>query len=207
MATTTQAIDPTRTTTPHPVRAQPIAAMFDDYAQAKRAVGRLEVLGVPAADISIVGNYRQAHPLDSLIESDTDHAIASTSHEGVGAVTGGVLGGAAGVLAGIGIFTVPGIGPLVAAGWLASAIVGAAAGASAGALIGGLTSTGIPDDHAHIYAEGIRRGATLVTARVDPRLVPKVTEILEAEGHIDIHERAATWHSEGWNGRYTGIGS
>jgi hypothetical protein len=37
---------------------------------------------------------------------------------------------------------------------------------TAGGLIGALTAAGVSKEDAHVYAEGIRRGGTLVTARV-----------------------------------------
>ena len=65
------------------------------------------------------------------------------------------------------MLAIPGIGPVVAAGWLASTAAMAAAGGATGGLIGALTQSGIGEDDAHAYAEGVRRGGTLVTARVD----------------------------------------
>ena len=70
------------------------------------------------------------------------------------------------MLAGLGLLAIPGLGPVVAAGWLASTALGAAVGGAAGGLIGALTAAGVSKEDADIYAEGIRRGGTLVTARV-----------------------------------------
>ena len=178
-----------------------ISALFDDYAQAASAVGRLEVAGIPPDDISIVGGDNHMRVANG---ATADHA---SSNAGTGATAGALLGGGAGLLAGLGLLAIPGVGPLVAAGWLATTLVGATAGAATGGIIGGLTSAGVPEEHAHVYAEGIRRGATLVTARVEPRLVDKAMGILTAEGHVNVEDRAATWRQEGWNGRYSGIGS
>ena len=69
-------------------------------------------------------------------------------------------------------------------------------------LIGGLTSCGIREDHAHAYAEGIRRGSTLVTAQVEERLIEKAFGILDGEGRVNIDEQIAAWRRDGWNGRY-----
>ena len=63
-------------------------------------------------------------------------------------------------------------GPLLrenAAGWLAATAVGAAAGAATGGIVGALTEAGVSAEDAHSYAEGVRRGGTLVSARVTDR--------------------------------------
>jgi hypothetical protein len=61
---------------------------------------------------------------------------------------------------------IPGLGPVVAAGWLTATAVGAAAGAATGGIVGALTEAGVSKDDASLYAEGVRRGGTLVSARV-----------------------------------------
>ena len=72
-------------------------------------------------------------------------------------------GGAAGLLAGLGAFVLPGIGAVVAAGWLTSALTGAVAGGTAGGVVGALIEAGVSD--AAPFADGIKRGGTLVTVR------------------------------------------
>jgi hypothetical protein len=174
-----------------------ITAMFDRYSDAATAVSRLEAAGVPHSEISIVSNdatQRDAH--------GTDHPDAKTG-TGTGASIGTVLGGGAGLLAGLGLLAIPGLGPVVAAGWLASTLVGAGVGAAAGGAVGALTGAGIDEAHAHSYAEGIRRGGTLVTVRTEDSRVAAVTDILDDEGTVDMAEREATWRKEGWSGTYT----
>ena len=60
---------------------------------------------------------------------------------------------------------IPGVGPVVAAGWLVSTLAGAAAGGVAGSVVGALTQAGVSEDDADIYAEGLRRGRAVVSAR------------------------------------------
>ena len=81
------------------------------------------------------------------------------------------MGGTAGLPAGLGLLAIPGLGPVVAAGWLAATAVGAAAGAATGGIVGALTEAGVSEEEAHSYAEGVRRGGTLVSARVQTRIV------------------------------------
>jgi hypothetical protein len=185
---------------------QTITAMFDDYDAATRAVSRLETAGIPRSNISIISGNERARA--SLGSTSTGAGRAgetedTASDAGTGAGVGAALGGGAGLLAGLGTLAIPGLGPVVAAGWLASTLLGAAVGAAAGGLVGALTNAGVPEEEAHAYAEGIRRGSTLVSARVEPGLVSRAADILDDEGRIDMSERTNTWRGEGWSGRYT----
>ena len=177
-----------------------ITAMFDRYDDAARAVSKLEAAGVPHSEISIVSN--DAAQRDAHTARDTDHPDAKTG-TGTGATLGTVLGGGAGLLAGLGMLAIPGLGPVVAAGWLAATLVGAGVGAAAGGAVGALTGAGVDEAHAHSYAEGIRRGGTLVTVRADDSRVAAVTDILDDDGTVDMAEREAAWRKEGWSGKYS----
>jgi hypothetical protein len=79
--------------------------------------------------------------------------------------------------------TIPGVGPVAAAGWLVASAAGAAGGAAvggaAGGLVGTLKSAGVPERDANIYAEGVSRGGTLVAARVADAQAPSAREILQ----------------------------
>jgi hypothetical protein len=108
-----------------------------------------------------------------------------------------VVGGGAGLLAGLGLLAIPGLGPVVAAGWLASTALGAAVGGTAGGLIGALTAAGVSKDDAHVYAEGIRRGGTLVTARVPDADRAKCEAILN-RASVNIQDRGAAYRKAGW---------
>ena len=55
------------------------------------------------------------------------------------------------------------------------------------------------DDH-HTYAEGVRRGGSLVVAHVEKARVDDAIEILERHGSVDLEERESAWRGEGWTG-------
>ena len=105
----------------------------------------------------------------------------------------------AGLLAGLGLLAIPGVGPVVAAGWLVATLTGAGVGAAIGGLAGSLTGAGLSEADAHTYAEGVRRGGTLVTVRADELNAPRVMSVLEEHGSVDIDERAKTWQADGWS--------
>jgi len=110
---------------------------------------------------------------------------------------GAGIGGTAGLLAGLGLLAIPGLGPVVAAGWLAATAVGAAAGAATGGIIGALTEAGVSEEDAHTYAEGVLRGGTLVTARVPDSDRAKFERFLD-QSSVKICDRRAMWQKSGW---------
>ncbi|MBB4184261.1 hypothetical protein GGE07_000887 [Sinorhizobium terangae] len=171
-----------------------VSGLFDDYADARGAVSELEAAGIPSDDISIVAN--------NAGERYSDEASGAAEGAGTGAGLGATGGGAIGLLTGLGLLAIPGVGPVVAAGWLAStaagAVAGAVAGGAAGGIIGALTDSGVPEEEAHFYAEGVRRGGTLVTARVDETLAPQAAAILERNNWVDPVERRRAYAAQGW---------
>ena len=145
-----------------------ISRLYNSYADAKEAVRNLEAAGVAHNDISIIASNADnwyssdqkeqgAYP-DRDLDGKDDRAEAA----GAGAGVGAAVGGAAGLLAGLGLMAIPGVGPVVAAGWLVSTLAGAAAGGVAGSIVGALTQAGVSKEDADIYAEGLRRGGAVV---------------------------------------------
>ncbi len=68
----------------------------------------------------------------------------------------------------------------------------------AGGLIGALTESGVSEEDAHLYAEGIRRGGSLVTARVAVDRVAEADAILAGASLVDINARRKLYADEGW---------
>ena len=168
-----------------------VSRVYDTHADACAAVAALEEAGVPSKDISLVANKCVSAELDEV----EDFPDAAT---GIG--LGTALGGGAGMLAGLGILTIPGLGPVVAAGWLASIAVGAAAGAAAGGVVGALVVAGLSKEHADVYSESVRRGCTLVSARVSGREGARIQAILDRYKPINPVERGGAYRREGWTG-------
>jgi hypothetical protein len=143
-----------------------LSRLYDDGALARAVVDELKAAGMPAGDIGIIASSRSTRHANAAMDRDVDdeHAHSINRSAGIGAA----LGGAAGLLAGLGAFVLPGVGTVVAAGWLASALAGAVAGGAAGGVVGALIEAGVNEDDAAGYAEGVRRGGTLVTVKVMP---------------------------------------
>ena len=171
---------------------QIVTALFDTYDNASEAVRRLETAGVSYRDISIVSNAKDERHL--VQHGTTDDASKGTT-AGIG--IGAALGGVAGLLAGLGLVMIPGLGPMVAAGWLAATMAGAAVGASTAGIAGALIAAGLSNEDAEIYAEGLGRGGTIVTARVEEDKHSAVRSILAESNAVEIRGSDDRHHALG----------
>lgn len=156
------------------------SAVFDNRAEAERAVTELRSAGVSDSDISIVA------------QADGKN----TSTDGAGEKTGdfvskAALGAGAGALLGVAALAIPGVGPLVAAGAIAegalggAALTGTAIGAAAGGLGSLLTKHGVSEDDARYYEERVNNGGVFVSVDSSTTLdANRVSEIFyRAGGH------------------------
>jgi uncharacterized protein (TIGR02271 family) len=141
----------------------------------------------------------------SIVAHDPDERYAAyVDHDGnmddtaKGAGIGAAIGGLGGLLLGLGALAIPGIGPVIAAGPLAAALLGAGVGAATGGIIGALIDLGVPEESAHVYAEGVRRGNVLVVAQVADSRVDEATRIMRHADLIDMEREAEGWRASGW---------
>src|SRR6266404_4889193 len=169
---------------------QTVTSLYDTYDSAVSAVNALEAYGIPHSDISIVSNN-----VDDRY--GTDRPTNAAEDAGKGAGIGAVVGGAGGLLTGLGLMAIPGVGPVVAAGWLVATLAGAAAGGATGGALGALTQTGISKDEADVYAEGLRRGGAVVSARVTDNDAARLQAMMDRSA-VRVADRAAAYRKSGW---------
>lgn len=191
-----------------------ITRLFDSHTQALDAVADLEAAAIHPDQISLVSNntdnWHNGHqhpshgPGDVLGDRNGDGDNEVADGAGKGAVAGGVAGAGAGLLTGLGVLAIPGLGPVVAAGWLVAtgvgAVVGAAAGGAAGGLLGVLKEAGHSDDDAQVYAEGVRRGGTLISVKAQDDEIAKVEAALDGRRGVAAASRGAVYRQAGWLG-------
>ena len=163
-----------------------VVGLFRDYEEAGAAVHDLHKSGFSRREVSMVSREGSK----AFLEPKSDTA------EGAG--TGAALGGATGMILGLAALAVPGIGPIVAAGPIATALAGAGIGAAAGGMIGALSRLGIPEAEAGSLIEAVQYGGTLVAVRCDEHDVGKVEAILNRHGASDIDERSASVRNGQW---------
>lgn len=114
--------------------------------------------------------------------SHTPEPTGSLAEEGAatGAVAGGTVGGFIGLLQALAALSIPGIGPVLAGGTVATILMntlaGGAIGAATGGLVGALAGLGIPEEQARIYNDRLSQGHYLLIVE------GSVYEIERAEG-------------------------
>ena len=172
-----------------------IVGMYDDLTAARQVVEEVVNMGIDRDRISLV-----AGDSEGRYATELQHDETTGENVAGGAATGAVIGGLGGLLLGLGALAIPGVGPIIAAGPLMSALVGAGVGAAVGGLVGALTEAGVPEEQAGYYAEGVRRGSTLVTVEAPDSRADEVVRVMDRFHPIDINQRASTWRQEGWTG-------
>lgn len=178
-----------------------IVGLYDQLSEARDTVAELSQAGIQQGNINLVA-HASAEDYGRYFDREGKYQDApagdTTSNVATGAGAGAILGGIGGLVVGLSLLPIPGIGPIIAAGPLASAMAGAGIGAVVGGLIGGLTSIGVDEEHAGYYAEGVRRGGSLVVVKTDSHLQSRVTEILKNHNPVDIEQRVSRWKESGF---------
>ncbi|MDQ1611934.1 MAG: hypothetical protein QOG00_1865 [Pyrinomonadaceae bacterium] len=184
--------------------AKTVIGLFDNRAEAQSVVQELLGAGFRRDDISVMSKKIEGQDKPTregeavaYVEEDGEEQIKDMAK---GAGTGAAIGGLAGLLLSLTAFAIPGVGPVLAAGPLAAIIAGAGIGATAGGLISGLTRLGVPEDDANYYAEGVRRGGTLISVEAADNQADGAVAIMKRHGAVEIDKRAAQWRDEGWSG-------
>jgi hypothetical protein len=152
---------------------QTVVGLFPTRAQAEGAVSDLKDAGFTKDQIGVAMNDVEEQ---RRLAGDSGAEVAEGA--ATGAVSGGVVGGLIGLL---GSLLVPGVGPIVVGGVLASTLTGAGIGAATGGIIGALVGIGVPESDAAHFDQGLRTGGTLVTVDAGGR-TGEALGILERHG-------------------------
>jgi hypothetical protein len=171
-----------------------LVGTYDNIQTAYAVANDLISAGYSRNDISVVASDAK----NEYARYTDANYVESTDDVAKGAGIGAAIGGLGGLLVGLGALAIPGVGPVIAAGPLLAALTGAGVGAVTGGIVGALVDLGIPDEEAHIYSEGLRRGHILVIAQVPDASTNAVTSIMERPGLVDINRQADSWRASGW---------
>lgn len=163
----------------HPV----VIGIFTERAQAECAEKELRRAGFKENQLGVA--MRDEGNRDARAEGGEQ---GNKAGEGAtkGLVTGGVVGG---LLAAAAAMLLPGVGPVLAGGILATMVAGAATGAVAGGVLGSLVGLGIPEEEARYYEQQFEAGRIIMTARANGRH-EEATRILRSCGSYDIHNQS-----------------
>jgi hypothetical protein len=179
-----------------------ICGLYDSYADANRVVVALEAAGVLPSEASVISNnsdawYKAANSA-KVIPLRKEGASSETAGKVEGAAIGAAIGATAATAASlVTMLALPGVGAVVGAGWLAAMLGTMAIGGVTGGLLGALTNAGISEEDAHVFVEGVRRGGTLVAARVPQAELPKI-EAMMNQCAVNLSERGELYRRSGW---------
>ncbi len=153
-----------------------IVAEFESHESATEAIDLLGKAGIQMANLSIVGRdyHTEQQPIGYVNAGDR-----MLSWGKFGAFWGSIWG----ILFGSAVIFVPGVGALVFAGWIVTAVAGAVEGAVIGgglaALGAALASIGIPKDSIIAYETAIQAGNFLVMVRGTADEIRNASAVLE----------------------------
>jgi hypothetical protein len=152
-----------------------VVAIYESLDQAKAAVQALEQAGFPHDQVSLVTrNVKRQLDRSDVVEKD-DQAEPD-------ARKGAALGGLVGLLLGAPLLTIPGVGLVLLAGPLATALTGAVVGG----FLGSMAGWGVPEDAIDEYQDRVREGEVLVIAHGDPLTVARADRLLQATSAREV---------------------
>ena len=177
-----------------------ICRLYDSYIDANRVVLMLEAASVPPSETSVISN--NADSWYSAARTANAVPARTASGKGSGKAEGAAIGLAIGATAAtaaslVTMLAIPGVGAVVGAGWLAALLGSMAIGGVAGGLLGALTNAGISEEDAQVFVEGVRRGGTVVAARVPQSELPRIVPIMN-QSAVNLQERSELYRKSGW---------
>ncbi|MBD2295277.1 signal transduction histidine kinase LytS [Anabaena sphaerica FACHB-251] len=154
---------------------------FANRQQAQQALSELRNSGFPMNTVSVLA--KDTDPNEKIAGARVEDRGDTEAQEGagIGATTGTLLGGLGGLLVGLEALIIPGAGPFLAAGTIATTLAGAGIGAAAGGLIGAITGLGIPEEEARDYSERVSQGEYLVILEGSEDEIRRAASILSTQ--------------------------
>lgn len=166
--------------------AKTIVTIYDELSRASDAVQDLLSAGFARDSISLVVSDVDRGYAAYLEKPESQMNEGLPEDEESGAITGSIVGGLAGLLLGLGVVAIPGIGPVLAAGPLATALLGAGAGTVTGSLVGAIAEWDVPEEEAEYYTERVRQGSTLVSVTTADHQADQAVSILTRHHPAEI---------------------
>jgi hypothetical protein len=145
--------------------------IFPTRRAAESAFQQLLDAGVDVRHASL---FTHAHTTGEKRDEAADHAVDVGGAAGAG--LGAAAGAVGGVLAGLGLLVIPGVGPLLAIGPVATAITGAISGGAFGGVAGSLAGLGVAETHATVAEQHLKAGRSLIVVdrEADGRAVERI---------------------------------
>jgi len=142
---------------------EPVVGVFANRSQAQEAAERLRDKGMGQVTLLTPGEPKQE--IEAAVRTE------DMEQRGIGPAIGGMIGGAVGIASGMELgaaaasFIIPGVGPVMAVGFLGAALLGAggiAAGVAAGHAFETSVTAGLPKDELFLYEDALRQGRSVL---------------------------------------------
>ena len=172
--------------------------IFPSRSAAELAMNNLRNLGIPENQLSLLTPDEKSSKQEPLPTTEGEQP-------GMGKVIGGVVGGALGLSGGVPLgaaisLLFPGIGTVLAIGFITAAVTGAAGaagGAAAGGAVENALTKGLPRDELYFYEDALRQGRTILMFRTeDDAELESGRNILTDNGAESIDAAREKW----WTG-------
>ena len=167
-----------------------VVGVFANNSHAQDAIESLREKGIGKVTLLTPGEPKQ----------DIEEAVPTEDMEqpGIGPAIGGMIGGAVGIASGMELgaaaasFIIPGVGPVMAAGFLGAALLGAggvAAGVAAGHAFETSVTFGLPKDELFLYEDALRQGRSVLIVWTEdhPGIAGEIMKLTGAESLDAAH--------------------
>lgn len=160
-----------------------LVAVFENRHEAELAADELREAGFGDEQIGFA--IRGSDAVEGGMITDAEGA-----KDAKGALTGAAAGAAIGAGLGAAVsLLIPGVGPVLAAGLLTTAMGYGAAGAAIGGIYGAMRGLGVSEEEAHRYELEFKAGKAIVAVKAGSRSTDAMI-ILRRHGGFNIHQEA-----------------
>lgn len=166
--------------------------LFDGFLQVVRTTEILQGCGFSRDELSIITHTSEANEMLSNAPIKSNHTVdkqrrtLSTNLDTL--------------MANAESLCIRGIGWVAAAGPLAFLLAKTTDETQSSDLIDSLSVFNVPDEEAEYYAEGVRRGGTLLAVTAAHHLAERAEDVILLHGAVDIRQRVLRWRQQGWHG-------
>jgi len=156
-----------------------VVAFYNSRDDAEQSVRALREKGFGDNEISILAREEEQDRGSMRSQDELSYEDQNLTD---GTMTGGAIGGLAGLAMGAGALLIPGFGPIIAAGPLAGVLTGALTGGVAG----GLIDYGIPEESSRRFEQHLDEGKVLAIIKTDEDKAVEAMKIMDHTGGRDI---------------------
>jgi hypothetical protein len=166
--------------------------LFDGLAPALRALQTLQGCGFSRDEMSVIALQHETRDLLNEAEAQA-HGAVSEGRLPVPMEDTALMAAAQ-------VCFLRGIGRVVITGPLSLVLTGAREEDSVRTFLDSLVAQAVSEEQAEQYAEGIRRGGTLLSVSTVAHLADRAEDILMLQAAVNIEQRARRWRQQGWLG-------